>query len=190
MGVYENVQDTTQWDGLVRKEIDKANGSVRQILSTMSPQAREFAEQQMKQFGEMQIIKMRSLRTKTAASQNLTMLMSIYEMAIAQGNDQLAELAKTAMDSMYGDWYGSEAEYKAALKDREDRGIQEYNQNQLNIVRDEVAAMAELQTPIEDISQFIDDTMPDASTGRNSKATPQAFCNTIRQMQPVNTTLS
>lgn len=169
-GIYENVKDTTQWDGLVRKEIDKANGAVRQILSTMSPQAREFAEQQMKQFGEMQTIKMRSLRAKTAASQNRTMLMSTYETAISQGNDQQAEMARAAMDERWNDWFGSKEEYESALKTIEDRGIQEYNQNQLNIVRDEVAAMAELQTPIEDISQFIDDTMPDASNRQELKS--------------------
>jgi len=125
-GIYETNNDTTQWESLTRKEIEKATGSIRPLLSSMSPEAREFAEQNLKQFEDMQTIKMRSLRAKTAAQQDYVYLMAAFENAVGQGNKQQADIIEQEMDSKWQDWFGREDAYKLAKSSSMAKGIAAY----------------------------------------------------------------
>ena len=124
--IYETNNDTTQWEGLTRREIEKATGNIRPLLSSMSPQAREFAEQNMKQFGDMQTIKMRTLRAKTASQQDYVYLMAAYENAVGTGNQQQADVIEQEMDSKWQDWFGREDAYKLAKSSSMSKGMAAY----------------------------------------------------------------
>lgn len=134
-GIYDSENDVTKWEALSKRKLNELRNRINPLLENVSEEQRQFIEDNVNYYEESEMAKMRSLRLKTVARQNLIASSSTYEQFVSNGDIQSAEAVRNAMMTNYNEWFGTEVEANLYLDKLKTSGEQKFHENQVEYIR-------------------------------------------------------
>lgn len=148
------------WDKLVSAKIKDVTGQAAKANQFVSPERRDFLEQQLKSYEKLEVAKMESIRLKTVAQSNKILLMSAVQQAYAEGNAPAAEMAQNTFMEKWGDWFNTKEEAQLALNEMIAKGQEEYLKQAKEASLKTAYMLIDEGLPIENSQEVIKESLP------------------------------